>query len=171
MSELSFEELRLSYRPNKIRVLFIGESPPAGGSFFYRSNSNLFRRTQEAFAIVYDGECGQGTDFLQFFKSIGCYLDDLCLDPINDLDNSARRRRKHAAAVPSLAERIRSATPRAIVVVMLAISRNVQDAINIARIGRLSTYFLPFPAQGHQRRYVEGLVTTLQELRRTEILT
>jgi hypothetical protein len=37
----SLESLRQSYRPQQVRVLFVGESPPAGGTFFYRANSNL----------------------------------------------------------------------------------------------------------------------------------
>jgi hypothetical protein len=169
MLKLSIEELRLSYRPDTIRVLFVGESPPAGGTFFYLANSKLFKYTQKAFASVYGEECGQGTNFLQFFKSIGCYLDDLCLEPINRLDKPTRRR-KHAAAVPSLAERIRSTAPCAVIVVMKAISENVQDAISAAQIGPLPTHSLPFPAQGWQRRYVKDLVPILRELRRTRIL-
>jgi len=169
VSELSLEEIRLSYRPDTIQILFIGESPPAGGGFFYLANTNLFRYTREAFASVYGEKCGQGTNFLQFFKSIGCYLDDLCLEPINHLDKPTRRR-KRAAAVPSLAERISSTAPCAVIVVMLAISKDVQDAISAAQIGPIPTYSLPFPAQGRQRRYVKGLVPILQELRRTQIL-
>ena len=32
------EGIRKKYQPNKIQVLFIGESPPAGGTFFYLAN-------------------------------------------------------------------------------------------------------------------------------------
>lgn len=165
----SLEKIRLSYKPDTIKVLFIGESPPANETFFYKADSNLYRYTKEAFAIVYEGKCGSGTDFLRFFKSIGCYLDDLCLEPINKLDRPTRLR-KRSDAVPSLAERIRVANPRSIVVVMKAIIENVQEAIDKARIDRISTYYLPFPAQGNQRKYVNNLIATIQRLRETTIL-
>ncbi|MDV2504483.1 MAG: hypothetical protein RX318_11095 [bacterium] len=169
MVTISLEELRFTFKPDPIRVLFIGESPPAGGTFFYKADSNLFRYTQEAFSNVYDEKCGLGTDFLRFFKSIGCYLDDLCLEPINKLDKPTRLR-KRSDAVPSLAERIRVANPRSIVVVMKAIMENVQEAIDITRIDRVPTYYLPFPAQSNQRKYVNSLIATIQRLRETTIL-
>jgi hypothetical protein len=43
------EDLRARYRPRDVDVLFIGESPPAGGTFFYAANSNLYYATEEAF--------------------------------------------------------------------------------------------------------------------------
>ena len=39
-----FEQLRESYRPEKVEFLFVGESPPPSGKkFFYAGNSRLFR--------------------------------------------------------------------------------------------------------------------------------
>ena len=31
----SIEKIRASYRPENIKVLFVGESPPESGDFFY----------------------------------------------------------------------------------------------------------------------------------------
>lgn len=67
-------------------MLFIGESPTAGGTFFYAANSNLYRATNDAFQ--------QGVpalltgDFLDDFTALGCLLDDLCLTPVNQLRGS-----------------------------------------------------------------------------------
>nr|MBC8193829.1 hypothetical protein [FCB group bacterium] len=41
ISEAS-EDLRQAFKPPKVEVLFIGESPPAGGTFFYNGNSKLY---------------------------------------------------------------------------------------------------------------------------------
>jgi len=38
LSVTDLDKLRLRYRPDKISVLFVGESPPAGGTFFYKSS-------------------------------------------------------------------------------------------------------------------------------------
>ena len=37
------EKLRQSFRPEDIKALFVGESAPAGDTFFYRGNSQMFR--------------------------------------------------------------------------------------------------------------------------------
>ena len=75
------EELRKSYKPDKVKILFVGESPPAGGTFFYNANSNLYRNTKKAFEIALEKEWSY--DFLSDFKKMGCYLVDLCLIPVN----------------------------------------------------------------------------------------
>src|SRR5215475_10648558 len=46
------EALRESFRPERIRLLFIGEAPPASGRFFYSRNSGLYRAMREAFAAI-----------------------------------------------------------------------------------------------------------------------
>ena len=46
------ESLRQRYRPNKVKILFICESPPRD-SFFYCKNSVLFHATYIAFRKVY----------------------------------------------------------------------------------------------------------------------
>ena len=62
-----FEEQRLKYRPKKIKLLFIAESRPSNGTFFYFPNSNLFDAIKEGFQRCYLN-CGDGYDFLDFFK-------------------------------------------------------------------------------------------------------
>jgi hypothetical protein len=43
-----FEALRRSYRPRRITTLFVGESVPHGGTFFYNQDSGLFREMRKA---------------------------------------------------------------------------------------------------------------------------
>ena len=43
------ERLRQQFRPEAVRLLFIGESPPASGRFFYHGDSGLYRAIREVF--------------------------------------------------------------------------------------------------------------------------
>lgn len=61
------QEIRNKYRPKEITLLFIGESPPSGGTFFYNGNSILFQYTREAFENFYN----------RTFQSYGAFLDFL----------------------------------------------------------------------------------------------
>ena len=41
-----FEKKRNDFKPSKTKILFVGESRPSGGTFFYDKNSNLYRYTK-----------------------------------------------------------------------------------------------------------------------------
>ena len=167
---MSFDSLRQVYRPGDVCVLFIGESPPVGKTFFYAANSHLFRYTREAFLKVYGAACGDGDRFLRFFQSLGGYLVDLCDEPVNDLPQQARKSKRNEGIRP-LARRIKEANPRAIVVVMKAIQKHVQQSVDLASANDLFIYYLPFPAQGHQQQYIHELAATLRQLKRKDILS
>ena len=154
------EELRLRYLPSLVHVLFVGESPPAGGTFFYRGNSGLFRHTKEAFEAALGRRWNNATDFLRFFQSSGFFLEDLCKEPVNRLGASERRERCQAS-VSSLAERIRRHAPEHLVVTPKRIERYVVQAA--AQAGHsLLPLVLPFPAMGWQVVYRDALSSWLK---------
>jgi hypothetical protein len=161
--------LRDKYRPKQIRVLFIGESPPANGTFFYAGNSNLFKHTREAFVAVFGDGVGQGARFLSFFKSHGCYLDDLCELPVNNLP-VPQRRDTQRAGVSSLASRIADGRPEVVIVVMRGIEKYVRRAMAAAGISNVPCHSLTFPSMGHQQGYVRGLKLVLQAIGRKVML-
>src|SRR5688500_3174792 len=110
------EELRRRYRPEVISVLFVGESAPAGGTFFYdEENPSKLRRVTEA--VMRKELAGRiGPDFLDSFTTLGCYLDDLCLEPVNQLPEPARTEACRACE-PDLAERLKVSAPRVLVAI------------------------------------------------------
>jgi hypothetical protein len=169
MRHTPLEQLRHSYKPADIRVLFVGESPPAGGTFFYRADSNLARCTQEAFSEAFGREFDDGEAFLRFFASLGCYLDDLCLVPVNRMDK-ADRKRQRVESIGSLAARIRAASPEAVVSVMRAIVPQVKQAMDLAGLDTTLFFSLPFPAYQHKQDYVHELVSVLRRLQRAGTL-
>src|SRR5271166_2211160 len=79
---MEIEELRLSYRPKRIRTLFVGESAPLSGKFFYKEKepTPLARHIETALRLA---GLRNGGPFLERFKSLGWYLDDLVLVPVN----------------------------------------------------------------------------------------
>jgi hypothetical protein len=141
-----------------MRVMFVGESPPSGGTFFYAANSNLYTATEEAFRAAIptlDDE-----DFLGQFRRMGCYLDDLCLEPVNNLDfRDPLRVAARVEGQERLAEHIRVWRPRAIVAVMIAIADNVSRAVREAGQETVPQSVLPFPGRkAHRDRYVAELI-------------
>ncbi len=156
------ELLRRRYLPKEVRVLLVGESPPSGGTFFYAANSNLYVATQEAFVAAIPAL--EGRDFLEEFRWMGCYLEDLCLEPVNHLDaRDPVRAAARAEGQERLAEHIRIWGPKAIVVVMVAIAENVTRAIREAGLGTIHPSVLPFPGRkAHRERYVAELAALVK---------
>jgi hypothetical protein len=149
-----FEALRKSFRPDRITTLFVGESAPAGGSFFYSGDSSLFRAMKKAFG-------GQAT-FLEDFKMNGFYLDDLIHTPVNKLA-SRERSVLRRESVSKLADRLKEYTPEAVVIVMCAIKPMVLDAMRIAGI-LYEPYCTPHPAFGNWNRFqaaMGGIIDSL----------
>jgi hypothetical protein len=72
---------RAQYRPATITVLFIGEAPPAGGTFFYYANSQVYRYVREVLSPAW----GNPEHFLSAFAERGYYLDDLVLTPVDGI--------------------------------------------------------------------------------------
>lgn len=163
------EELRRTFRPNPVRLLLIGESPSARGRFFYAANSNLFRYTREAFAAAFGPCIASGDSFLLQFVALGCFLDDLWLEPIGHLPAPERRLMRQRGVAP-LAQRLAEMQPSAIVVVMRSLEPFVQRAIVHAHLATPLLASVVFPAQSHQRRYVHELAAVLRWLQAEHVL-
>ena len=130
------ERLRHGFRPAAIATLFVGESPPAGGTFFYAADARLYRALRAAF--------GGGADFLAEFRARGWFLDDLVLCPVNH-KSIDERRRLHLRWLPSLAGRIAEYRPRVVVSLLLSIEEVVGEAVARAGIAGVRHYALPYP--------------------------
>src|SRR5437867_2677192 len=96
----NFNRARRKYRPRKIRFLLIAESPPSSGGFFYFPKTigkdHLFRETMKALELWPRNEpMRKGVDkrlMLRRFQSMGFYLLDTCVSPVDKLLHSERRK-------------------------------------------------------------------------------
>ena len=148
------ENLRQSYRPTHITTLFVGESAPHGGTFFYNQNSGLFREIRKAF---------RGKEaFLDDFKHNGFYLDDLVLEPVNHLANRERRSLCQQS-ISSFVERLKNYKPKAIVILLHSIKPMVLEAMREARIS-YEPYCTPYPGFGNQPRFQKAMIEIIPNL-------
>jgi hypothetical protein len=156
------EELRQSFQPPKVRLLFVGEAPPASGRFFYNRDSGLYRAMRDAFqaadpAITDD-------DFLSVFQASGCYLIDACAEAVDHL-GERERRRERIVSEASLARRIQELQPPVIVVLLKSLRQNVERAARCAGWqGRLID--VPYPGRWIRFRaeFVESMIPELRSV-------
>ncbi len=152
------EALRAAYRPNRIAVLFVEESAPAGGRFFYAGDSQVHRYLSEAVSPHLPGS----GPFLDRFRDAALYLDDLVLTPVNRLAPRDRAAR-NLAAVPCLAMRLATYRPLAIVGIAKTIAIPLTQAR--ARAGlTCPMHVVSFPGTGQQANFRREIAAILPEL-------
>lgn len=152
------EILRASFRPEKIKVLFIGESAPAGGAFFYKGFGQVYDEFRRALALT----IGVEPNFLEAFKRSALFLDDLVLQPVNWLSQSERKG-LHNDSIASLATRLREYQPTEVVVFMKAIREPVQLALETVTPGRVF-HTVSFPGNGRQAQFRKEMAAILPKL-------
>lgn len=160
-------QARFKFRPAKVNFLFVCESVPKNDSFFYDKNSNLYDATVEAFIRVFRQI--NPVNFLDKFKEMGFYLDDLCSEPVNHLKIGADKKKRIALRKlyePDLAGRIDLFQPLEIFVTPKEIIDNVQSAISSIN-SKIIPVPLPFPAYGNVKQYVEELSEQLERVKIT----
>lgn len=152
------EPLRASYRPAKIKVLFVGESAPAGRAFFYRQTGQVHGQFRQALAP----HIGDSPTFVEAFKQAGFYLDDLVLEPVNWLFRSERQA-IHAASIASLAKRLRDYDAPLVVGFMKGIKAPVKAAI-AASVISCQFECVPFPGNGRQGEFRSAMTAITPKL-------
>jgi len=161
-SAIVFDRARRKYRPGKIRFLFIAESPPSSGGFFYFAKTigkdHLFRETMKALEFWSEDEpMRKGVDkrsMLRRFQSMGFYLLDTCVFPVDKLRPSIRRKAV-LSQTPRLINDVIKANPLHIFIVKSSIFNPVSIALREAGLLTrvLNTGPVPFPSHGNQRIY------------------
>lgn len=154
------EELRESFKPEKIKYLFVGESIPSNGTFFYTADSPLFKYTKEAFEEVFIG-----VEFnLALFKEKGFYLFDLTA-PVAGMGYK-QKINAVAEGIPKLAKFIEIEKPQYI----LSTKNTNLSAIIMANaeVGDLIAedhiFDLPAPIFGSHHYYKDKLVEALKDI-------
>ena len=154
-----FEKKRNDFKPSKTKILFVGESRPFGGTFFYDKNSNLYRYTKEAFENV-------GIDFsLAKFKEMGCWLYDVCKEPINHIRSKNVKRNIIEKYIPDLISVIKDLSPKYIIVVKkTCMEKVISSVLEMGYLLNIDTFNTSFPSCGWQREYVNELTEILKNI-------
>ena len=156
------EQLRRTFRPSEVRLLFIAESAPASGRFFYQGDSGLYRAMRDAFRMV--DPAINDENFFAVFRASGCYLIDLCRRPVDDLDPKSRRAACRAGE-ESLSAAISELQPAMIATLLRSIEGNVERAL-VRTAWEGPIIHLPYPGRWaqHKRIFASGVTPIVSEL-------
>ena len=153
---------RNKYKPNKVNVLLIAESPPSSGGYFYSETTigkdHLFRETMKALKFwPVNRPMRKGSDkqpMLKRFRSIGFFLIDTCELPVDKLQRRQRRISTIQGA-STLPHRVRELDPTRILIVKKTVFKPARQSLIEAGLGDriLNKKPLPFPSHGNQRKF------------------
>jgi hypothetical protein len=161
---LDSEDIRKRYKPHKIKIFFAGESIPAGGNFFYKGDS-LTDHTKLAFEKAFGRSFDDYEEFLNFFKQMDCYLDDMSLIPVNHMEPQEREKTLKAC-INSFSRKLDSYSPEIIIIIMKKIKRHVLEAVGRSNLDNVCIHTLTYPCYSmkNRTRYVDDLVKILKHL-------
>lgn len=157
-----YSKARNRYRPKRIRLLFVAESPPSSGGFLYFTETvgkdHLFRETMKALRLwPVSKPMKKGVNkipLLEEFQRRRLFLVDTSPHPVDRLPGRQRRLAIHREA-PRLAGRVKDLKPGAVIIVKTTIHAPVRRALQKVGLGDivLNSKPLPFPSHGNQTRY------------------
>jgi len=157
-----FEIAREKYKPeNKVKFLFVGESRPVSDEFFYINNTLLYSQTKETFELLI-GEFSR-----EKFKALGCWLYDVCPEPINQYNEHDPKEREIKRGIirnnlSRLKSIINELSPEYIIVVKKGLfGKEVCSAIR-SMDKNIQVFNISFPACGNQKKYREELFCILK---------
>lgn len=164
-----YEDLRKEYRPERVQVLFVAESPPdprAGDRrFFYTPNlkaDNLYRGI--ALALY-----GEDADFnerdkptvLERMKRDGVWLVDAVDVPVNALANRERAG-LIAASVPELAAKCKAADPAlGVIICKGTVYKAVAGPLREIGVKVLHEHPIPFPLGNWRAKFIDEVRAAL----------
>jgi hypothetical protein len=157
---MNIEGLRQKYKPDDVRVLLVGESPPANGTFFY-DRSLMTTYTKNAFETATGKSFPSNIEFFEYMKNSGFYLEDVSHVPVNEFVHQERET-KLVEESERFAERVAEMNLEAVVVVLKKIEKIVRSSLK--KVGcDAEFYVLPFPGNGHQTKYQAQLIPIVRE--------
>jgi hypothetical protein len=160
-----YEQLRAQYRPDRLQVLLIGESPPNPGTgqrrFFYAPTlqiDNLYRGVAQG---LYGDTPGVDlTDkpaVLRRLQADGFWLIDAVDRPINHVPPGPRRA-AITTATPQLVARCRALAPqRGVIICHRVVYQLTASSLREAGIRVLHDQPMPFPLGNWRAEFVAGL--------------
>ena len=163
MSDKWYDDLRNRYKPDNLRVLLIGESPPDPGSatprFFYSPHlliDNLYRGVAEAVYGV-NAVLNDKPQPLGRLRDDGFWLIDAIETPVN-WHTTSQRRRAISDSVTRLAERCLELKPSIGVIICHGMVFKLSaETLRESGVPILHDQPIPFPLGNWRRQFVSGL--------------
>lgn len=174
-----YKKLRKNFIPKKIKYIFVLESPPVGGNYFYKCDNigpnPLFHEMMKVIKTInYDYPFINNDTFsgLKYFQNSGYLIIDSTYTPVNNIPEGRQRNDMILKNINYLKNEIKEfiKTKGSQNTKIILIKRNICTIIKKellkdfnSRILNRNEEIIPFPSNGHQRKFREKVVNLIKE--------
>ena len=148
--------LRNKHLPEELKLIFILESPPASGKYFYDETGKISEPLFHEIMKAINYKPANKKDGLTFFKSRGFFLVDATYNPVNKLNEKERNDTIISDFTKLVAdlENLCSANKVPMLLVKANVCRLLEKDLlskgfNVINRGII----IPFPSSGQQKRF------------------
>jgi hypothetical protein len=162
-----YDKLRSRYQPTRIKLVFLLESPPASGRYFYDPTGKTTEPLFAGLMRLIGKNPGAKEEGLAAFAGKGLFLVDATYQPVNHIKSDKERNEAVLKALPELIRDLKRTLPdhrTPIVLVKANICRLLEaplerEGFNVLNDGRV----IPFPSSGQQAKFHRALHELLSE--------
>ena len=162
-SKRHYLDLRVKYQPATIKLIFILESPPTSGNFFYEPSGKVTEPLFSAMMKIIGHKASSKEDGLAAFASKGFFLVDATYRPVNQIKNQKKRNQAILSDLPDLILDVKGIIESqqdeiSIVLVKANICRLLEERLMAMGMNVINhNTVIPFPSHGHQKRFHENM--------------
>jgi hypothetical protein len=160
-------DLRNKYRPSKIKLTFVLESPPVSGKYFYDPKGKTSEPLFSAMMKVIGHKPATKEDGLFAFSKTGFFLVNATYSPVNHLKSMKKRNGAILADLPELIQDLKHTLGNQRVKVVLVkanICRLLEEPLKSAGFRVINNgAVVPFPSHNHQANFQENIKKVLRE--------
>ncbi len=152
--------LRGQFKPKKLKIIFLLESPPDSCLYFYNTNGEVIEPLYSAFMNFFNVAFNTKHEGLQWFADNGYFLVDATYIPVNNITPAAREQtilNDYEKLKSDLKSLIKSKDVKIIIVKCTLYDqlyiKLMDDNFNVIN-GKIR---VPFPSHGHQNEFQTNL--------------
>jgi hypothetical protein len=166
LTSANYKRMRNDYVPENLRTVFVLESPPKSGEYFYNSNGRVTEQLFSAMMRVLRLSVSSKAAGLRAFQRRGFIVVDASYEPVNGLPDKAREK-KILESFPSLVSDLISLDPAKsvpLVVVKANICRLLKPRLSREGFTIANSEDIPFPGTGRQKEFHERVELVLSRI-------
>lgn len=167
MKEEYYKRLRNEYLPKNLKIIFIAESPPAAGTFFYNPDGEITEQLFSAMMKLISHKPKAKKDGLLEFANKGLLVVDAVYQPVNDIGNYNIRNEKILKNLPSLIDDLRKIIGKKrvkIILIKANICRMLEAPLKEIGFKVINNgVIVPFPGNGQQNKFYKMIKQTFNK--------
>jgi hypothetical protein len=156
-----YHKLRQKYLPQKIKLIFLLESPPISGDYFYDPDGRATEQLFSTMMKIINYRPVSKADGLKEFSKRGYAIVDATYSPVNHIKNERKRNKAVLKDLPNLIDDLRGVIGRRRIKIIL-VKANICHMLeaplkavgfNVINQGRT----VPFPGSGQQNKFFKAI--------------